>query len=183
MLHISPKSFLKSSSHLEIHGWIGELVIAVSGSGCCSRTWRTVHAGSADRLRGARQPVVLRVLRELLSRFVSIRMAGRFGWLLLAGLSAVSSRTLWISEGSYWWFCCYFRTVRSTVADCPPGVRGPSTTALWTVRPVVRRVPKSFAYLVSLLLWDVWGRRVGRSVVTTRPWQTRVRIFGCEFGA
>jgi hypothetical protein len=56
----------------------GELTFGRSGSGYCSRAWRTVYAGSADRPRGAQQPTVRHVLREFLSCFVSIYLTGRF---------------------------------------------------------------------------------------------------------
>jgi hypothetical protein len=48
-------------------------VLVVSGSGCYS-----------NRPRGAQEPAVLLVLREFLSRFVSIRVSGRF-WLEVVG--------------------------------------------------------------------------------------------------
>jgi hypothetical protein len=54
---------------------------------------------------------------------------------------------------------------------------------LRTVRPVLRRLPKFFASWVVLpLCFDLrLVPRVGRSVVITWPWQTRVGIFGCDF--
>jgi hypothetical protein len=54
------------------------LVLAVSGSGCCSCYWQTVRAGSEDYPRGADQPAVRHVLREFLHRVVSIRRVGCF---------------------------------------------------------------------------------------------------------
>jgi hypothetical protein len=49
---------------------------------------------------------------------------------------------------------------------------------------VPRRVAKSFASCVSLSLCDCleFVPRVGRSIVTMQPWQTRVGMLGCEFG-
>jgi hypothetical protein len=81
-------------------------------------------------------------------------------------------------------FCCVFQTVRLRVADRPPGVREPSAPALRTGRQGFRRVAKSFASCVLFSLWDRlrFVPRVGRSVVTTRPWQTRVGILSCGFG-
>jgi hypothetical protein len=75
--------------------------------------------------------------------------------------------------------------VRELISDGPPQPRGQSARCLRTVRLVLHRVAKSFASCVLLSLWDRLGfvPRVGRSVVTTRPWQTCVEILGCEFGA
>jgi hypothetical protein len=53
-------------------------VVSVSGSGCCSRAWRTVRGVLADRPRGGVRPGVLRVRRVFLSTLVSMRLASRF---------------------------------------------------------------------------------------------------------
>jgi hypothetical protein len=74
--------------------------------------------------------------------------------------------------------------VQFSFPDPPPVTRGPSAWSSRTVRLVPHKVAKSFASCVLLLLWDCLGfvPRVGRFVVTTRPWQTHVGILGCEFG-
>jgi hypothetical protein len=46
----------------------------------------------------------------------------------------------------YWRFYCLFRTVRLRVADCPPSACGLSAPTLRTVRLVICRTSKSFAY-------------------------------------
>jgi hypothetical protein len=70
------------------------------------------------------------------------------------------------------------------LADRPPGDRGPSAPGSRTVCQGSRRVAKSFASWFVLPFQDRSGfvPRVGRSAVTTWPWQTRVEILGCEFG-
>jgi hypothetical protein len=74
-------------------------------------------------------------------------------------------------------FSCPFRAifVRFSCAPCSPRI----------VRQVPHRAAKFFASCVSLSLWDRFGfvPRVGRSGVTTQPWQTCVEILGGEFGA
>jgi hypothetical protein len=70
------------------------------------------------------------------------------------------------------------RTVRPYHTDRPPDHHGLSA---WCLTELL----SSLLLLVSLSLWDRLGfaPRVGRCVVTTRLWQTRVGILGCEFGA
>jgi hypothetical protein len=77
-----------------------------------------------------------------------------------------------------------FQTIRRVLVDRPPAPSGPSARTSRTIRPRLRRVAKYFACSVSFSLWDCLGfiPRVGRSVVTTQPWKTRVGILGCEFG-
>jgi hypothetical protein len=152
------------------------------------RTWWTVRLVGADSPRGASWPGVLRVRRVFLSAFILIGLASCFwpeGVWRTARLGVADrprgtscSRTVRgpgvdrpLFEVRFWRFCCVFQTVRSRVADSPPGARGPSALVSRTVFLGFRRVAKSFASLVSLLLWDCLGfvPRVGRSVVTTRP--------------
>jgi hypothetical protein len=85
----------------------------------------------------------------------------------------------------YWRSGAYFRMVHRRPADSPPRPRGRSAPPLRIVRQVPCRAAKSFASWVALSLRDCLGLvpRVGRSVVTTWPWQACVGILGCEFGA
>jgi hypothetical protein len=53
-------------------------VVSVSGSGGCSRAWRTVRGVLVDCLRGVVRPGVLRVHRVFLNALVSIRLASCF---------------------------------------------------------------------------------------------------------
>jgi hypothetical protein len=147
-------------------------MLVFSGSGCCSRTWRTVRVGSADCPRGAQQPVVRCVLREFLSRFVSICLADRF-WLDLVGRTVRPVRP----DCPRWADCrgelavrlnfggCILE-VRVAILDHPPAHRGLSARSSRTVHLKLRRVPKSFASWVELLCCFELGfvPRVGRSV-------------------
>jgi hypothetical protein len=99
----------------------------------------------------------------------------------------------------YWRFGGCFRTVRRSFADSPPRPRRRSARSLQTVRPGLADGPPgacgqsawSNAELLSLspLSFSFTSGsfgvapRVGRSAVTTLPWQPRVGILGCEFGA
>jgi hypothetical protein len=98
-------------------------------------------------------------------------------------LSAVGSRTIRILEGAYWRFGVLFQTVRPCLADHPPLPRRLSGRSPQTVHLGLFRSPMSFASLVVLPCCFELGfvPRVGRSVVTTRPWQTRVGTLGFEF--
>jgi hypothetical protein len=70
--------------------------------------------------------------------------------------------------------------VRVAISDGPHPPRGQSAQTLRTVLLVLSRFPR-----VVLPRWI--GLRlvpwVGRSFVTTGPWQARVGILGCGFGA
>jgi hypothetical protein len=109
---------------------------------------------------------------------------GRRGLSARHQLLTNQARTVHYSRCTSGGSVAFFRNVRSRVADRPPGARGPSAPASWTVHLGFRRVAKSFSSFVSLSLQDCLGfvPSVGRSFVTLRPWQTRVRILGCEFG-
>jgi hypothetical protein len=76
--------------------------------------------------------------------------------------------------------------------DGPPGVRGQSAQASRTVRLVLADSPPgpvlscyAFRPLSIAFASGSFGvaPRVGRSAVTTLPWQTYVGILGCEIGA
>jgi hypothetical protein len=70
-------------------------VVSVSGSGYCSRAYRTVRGVLADCPRGVVRPGDLRVRRVFLSALVSIRLASCF------------------------WPQGVWQTVRPDVTDCP----------------------------------------------------------------
>jgi hypothetical protein len=162
------------------------------------RTWQIVCLVGVDSPCGASWSGVLRVHRVFLNVFVSFRLASCFlsgGVWLTDRLGVVDrprgtscSRTVrgqaravrysrCASGGSIAFFRLSARgsrTVRPVLVDSLPQPRGPSSWAF--------AVAKSS--LVLLSLWDCLGfvPRVGRSVVTTRPWKTRVGKLGCEFG-
>jgi hypothetical protein len=184
------------------------LTFGRSGSSSSIRTWRTVRLVGVDNPRAPCSSRVHPVIASSrgsfeLSKFCCrgfVGLSAKGGRIVCvwAGPSARGPRTVCrrqtvrrlgldrpFFEVHFWRFYCIFRTVRSRVADHPPGVRGPSAPPLRTVCLGFRRVAKSFASCVSLSLWDRLGfvPRVVRSVVTTRPWQTRVGILGSEFGA
>jgi hypothetical protein len=78
------------------------------------------------------------------------------------------------------------------MADCPRTPGGPSMRPRWTVRLVLADSPPgpvlscyAFRPLSIAFASGSFGvaPRVGRSAVTTLPWQTYVGILGCEIGA
>jgi hypothetical protein len=112
------------------------LVLAVSGLGCYSRAWRTVRERQAECPQGAVRPCVLRVPREFVFRFVSIRRVRGFyfeevGQTIRMGWpdSPRGSDRSWCSPGPSViqgallevWF---------PVSDRPPGHRGLSAWCL-----------------------------------------------------
>jgi hypothetical protein len=56
----------------------------------------------------------------------------------------------------YWRFYCYFRTVRSRVADRPPGVFGPSAPA-WCLAELLSPLLLEFHFSFGI----VWGLFLG----------------------
>jgi hypothetical protein len=125
-----------------------------------------------------------------LGRFASIRRAGCFRLEEVCdcshGVAGLSAR-VGLSAG--WPRTVRFRgallEVQCSFSDGPPPTRGQSAPSSRTVRLVLSRLPKSFASWVALLYCFELGfvPSIGRSVVTTWPWQTRVGTLGCEFGA
>jgi hypothetical protein len=168
-----------------------------SGSSCCLGTTRTVRVPLENGLQGGFQLAVCRVLRVFLLPFVRSVWSCAFGCTRFGGQTASWGRTVrstWTvrevkTDGpllrvQYWRFGGYFRTVRRRPANSLPRPRGRSPRCLRTVRLLFRNAAKSFASWVALSLRDWLGLvpRVGRSIVTTWPWQARVGILGCEFG-
>jgi hypothetical protein len=163
-------------------------------SGCCFRTWRTVREEGADSPHGAFWPncsscssCVLEHLRFdpigqwlLVESGLADSRPGRRGQSAQHELLADRPRT-WYGPSA----CGGAGWVVLLVFNRPSAVwRGPSPLGPRTVRQDCCRTAKSFASWFVLPLWDHLGfvPRVGTSVVTTRPWQNRVGILGCEFG-
>jgi hypothetical protein len=141
MLHISPKSFLKSSSRLG-DPWMDRWARA------CIFRLRLLFPHLADRPRGAQQPATLGDLREFLSHFVSIHLFGRF-WFEIVGRTIRplgpdcpwgADYPQWAREPSEFWrvhtggSVSFFRlsalvsqTIHHYHADCPAGHRRLST--------------------------------------------------------
>jgi hypothetical protein len=166
----------------------------------------------ADGPRGGFQPAVRRVLRVFLCALSLIHFAGGFLLHGVRGRSVLECWTVHdkvddprahrgrsVTEGAVLEVRGLFsdgpaatQTVRLGLADGLPGVRGQSAQASRTVRPVLADSPLgpvlSCSVLCSLSFASLWDRlgfspRVGRSALTTLPWQTCVGIRGCEFGA
>jgi hypothetical protein len=148
----------------------------------------------ADRPRQVRGPSVGPwVLRVFL-----IREGARFLLREVCGPFASKSRTVRpartvrkpssdhpYSLGRFWWFCLIIWTVCTYPSDSLPSSCGPSAPTLRIVHQELCKLAMSFVSRVVLPLWGVLRRvpRVGRFVVTTRPWQAGVGILSCEFGA
>jgi hypothetical protein len=123
---------------------------------------------------------------------------GSFSWSRFARLSARGCQTVCAGrtirgmatdraffEVQYWLFGLQFRAVHRGPMDCLPAHHRLPARPLQTIPLGLHRSPKSFAYWVVLPCCFELGfvPRVGRCVVATRPWQTRVGILGYEFGA
>jgi hypothetical protein len=168
---------------------------STKGSFSCSsamliRTRWTVCEVTADRPRGSHglsarsprtvrevpdSPAVLRVLAGFLSASLSILFVGGFLVHEVCGRSVLECQTVRdevdgprIHHGRSVFLGAVLE-VRVAFSDgsCPP--RGQSARTLRTVRLVLSRLSKSFAFSVVLLCWIELGfvPRVGRSVSTT----------------
>jgi hypothetical protein len=163
----------------------------ISPGGQPARAWQTVCEEPIS-------PSFLHVHHEFLRDFHSIHFVDGFlvhevrGWSVLECQAVcVGADGPWVHhgwsvvEGAVLVFRVLIRTVRRKPADGSPWLRGRFAVVTRTVRLGFHKAAKSFASCVSLSLCDHLGfvPRVGRSVVTTRPWQTHVGIRGCEFGS
>jgi hypothetical protein len=173
-------------------------------SGCYSRVCSHLadcRVVGADCPRGAFGPGVLRVLCVFLSAFVSIRLSSGFWWegvwrtvrpdVTDCPRGTNCSRTVRgrgtdrprveVLVGS----SCSCLTYRPPwVADRPHGDRGPSAPGPQTVRQGCCTQLSPLLLVLCFRFRQCLGfvPRVGRSVVTMGPWQTRVGICSGEFG-